>query len=169
MKLSKETQIYLRNLIVCYEQKPHGSEVIFPNAPRKPCEEEKKYPSAEKYLLPPVILWDPFMQYPNVFDDGLSCPHDSHASEAREHLTAKKWKDGHSERDAPRKLYGRDVVLSRLCLPPRSRTPSTRSTYRSTFNRQMYSIRFVAQRWGYYGIYGSGKFASKCRNELLRN
>ena len=52
MKLSKETQIYLRDLIVCYEQKPHGSEVIFPNAPRKPCEEEKKYPSAEKYLLP---------------------------------------------------------------------------------------------------------------------
>ena len=121
MKLSKETQIYLRNLIVCYE-------------PRKRCEEEKKYPSAEKYFLPPVILWDPFMQYPNVFDDGLSCPHDSHAGEAREHLTAKKWKDGHSERDAPRKLYGRDNVVlplseSRLCLPPRSRTPTTRSTF----------------------------------------
>ena len=95
----------------------HGSEVICPNAPRKPCEEEKKYRSAEKYLLPPVVLWDPFVQYPNVFDDGLSCPHDSHAGEAREHLTAKKWKDGHSERDAPRKLYGRDnVVLLVSCV-----------------------------------------------------
>ena len=90
MKLLKETQLYLRNLIVCYEQKPHGSEVIFPNGPPKPCEEEKKYPSAEKCLLPPVILWDPFMQYPNVFDDGLSCPQDSHAGEARKYLTAKK-------------------------------------------------------------------------------
>ena len=147
MKLSKETQIYLRNLIVCYE-------------PRKPCEEEKKYPSAEKYLLPPVILRDPFMQYPNVFDDGLSCPHDSHAGEAREHLTAKKWKDGHSERDAPRKLYGRDnvvLLVSRVYVCPQGH------------ELPPHDPRFVAQRWGCNGIYGSGKFASKCRNELLRN
>ena len=50
MKLSKETQIYLRNLIVCYEQKPHGSEVIFPNAPRKPPEEETEMIQVRKNI-----------------------------------------------------------------------------------------------------------------------
>ena len=79
MKVSKETQMYLRNVIVCYEQKPHGSEVIF----------RKRV----------------------IAGYGLSCPHDSHAGEAREHLTAKEWKNGHSERDAPRKPYGRDNVV----------------------------------------------------------
>ena len=64
---SQKKQIYLQNLIACYKQKPHGSD-----APRNPCEEEERiYPSAEKYLLPSVILWDPFMQYPDVFVDRL--------------------------------------------------------------------------------------------------
>ena len=81
MKVSKETQMYLRNVIVCYEQKPHGSEVIFSKTPDR-------------------RLWTL-----------ISCPHDSHAGEAREHLTAKKWKNGHSGRDVPRKPYGRDNVV----------------------------------------------------------
>ena len=51
------------------------------------------------------------MQFSKVFTNGFSCPHESRASEVGPPLEPKKWKDGHSERDAPGKLYGKDSVM----------------------------------------------------------
>ena len=77
MKLSKGIQGYLANLITSFELKPHGPELVLPN-PSTYCNGEKKYPVAEDYLFPPVIVWDPFVQHADVFDSGFCCPHESH-------------------------------------------------------------------------------------------
>ena len=110
MKLSKGIQGYLANLITSFELKPHGPELVLPN-PSTYCNGEKKYPVAEDYLFPPVIVWDPFVQHADVFDSGFCCPHESHEGEAVAQLKPRKWKYGRSERDGPRKLYGRDSVV----------------------------------------------------------
>ena len=51
------------------------------------------------------------MQHPDVFHNGFCCPHESHAGEVAAQLKPQKWKDGGSERDMPRKIYGRDGVV----------------------------------------------------------
>ena len=109
MKLSKRILAYLENLVACFELKPHGPEIVYPNPGTY--YDENKYPAAEEYLFPPVIVWDPFVQHPDVFHNGFCCPHESHAGEAAAPLKPKKWKYGGSERDMPRKIYGRDGVV----------------------------------------------------------
>ena len=64
----------------------------------------------EEFLTPPVIVWDPLLQCSEVFPNGLCCPHESHASQPSL-LFPRKWKDGHSDKQLPRKLYGEDCVV----------------------------------------------------------
>ena len=50
MKLSKGILAYLENLVACFELKPHGPEIVYPNPSKY--YGEKKYPAAEEYFFP---------------------------------------------------------------------------------------------------------------------
>ena len=61
-------------------------------------------PKVEDYIHPRVIIWDPIQQH-QCFKSGIACPHYDHG-QVGSILTPCKWKDGRSERDMPRQMYG---------------------------------------------------------------
>ena len=103
----KEVKEYLVNVSKLYEQNPHGPDVLTPSLPTSSL---KQPINSAEYLLPPVIVWDPLLQFPNIFCHQFYCSKDSHST-CCVPLIPKRWKNGLSEKDAPRKLYGKNCTV----------------------------------------------------------
>lgn len=106
MKLLKEVNDYVVSLTNLFEQNPHGPDIITPILPTR----LQKQPKSTEYLLPPVIIWDPLLQFPHIFAHQFYCDKDSHSTRCVP-LTPKRWKNGLSEKDSPRKIYGKDSTV----------------------------------------------------------
>ena len=65
------------------------------------------FPSAESYVLPRVIIWDPFVQLSHNFAE-VNCPR---CEENTNFLRAVGWKDGRLQRDSPRSIYGNSGIV----------------------------------------------------------
>ena len=76
MQLLKDVNEYLLKITALYEQQPHGPDIISPPLPKASI---STIPKAAKYLLPPVIVWDPFLQFPDVFSGQILCNKDCHS------------------------------------------------------------------------------------------
>lgn len=109
MQLLKEVKEYLLKTTAFYEQQPHGPDIISPPLPTASVT-ASTIPKPGQYLLPPVIVWDPLLQFPNVFNGQILCNKECH-SNCCAPLIPKRWKNGQSEKDAPRHLYGKECFV----------------------------------------------------------
>ena len=98
------------NIVACFELKTHGPEIVYLGP--STYYSRKTYAASEEYLFPPLIVWDPFVQQPDVFNNGFCCLQESHTGEAEAQLKPKKWKDGRSERDTGNMLATRRMKSS---------------------------------------------------------
>ena len=96
----------LQEIAKSYDLNPHGPGITIPTFPSQIGHGCEKSPEVEEYLTPPVIAWDPLLRCSDIFQNGLCCPHESHASQPAM-LFPRKGKDGH----LPRKLYGEDCMV----------------------------------------------------------
>lgn len=66
------------------------------------------YPTPSPYLLPNVIIWDPFVQFPNIFTNDVKCPR---CKDSVNFLKPVGWKDGRLRRHTPRTIFGKTGVV----------------------------------------------------------
>ena len=116
MKITQELLNYVQHNVKIYEdrllqgEKVHGPAIIEPGQHLNP--DFLSPPNIGDYVLPRVIIWDPFQQQQHCFKDGFTCPHYEHGH-LSSILTPCKWKDEKSERDMPHQIY---CVNGPVCL-----------------------------------------------------
>lgn len=119
MKFTEDLLEYIKESLEKYEDNllknkhVHGPFIVEPTRHLNP--DSTRKPNVKDYTLPKIILWDPLNQL-YCFRGNMFCPHDDHC-EGRSVLYPLKWKDGRTDRDMPRQLYGTNgpvLLVSRV-------------------------------------------------------
>ena len=119
MKINDDLLSYIRENLKKYESSllhdkdVDGPYIIKPSKHFNP--DLAGPPNVEEYVRPKIIFWDPLNQL-HCFKGSIICPHADHAEE-RVFLKPSFWKDGRTERDMPRQIYGSNgpvLLVSRV-------------------------------------------------------